>query len=131
MTIAELRRDYDGGDEQEARAAFALDRPLMEAAGYLVSAERGGELRIPRPWDKWIGLFGLGALLGSMTRGEQIFYRHHVVYLLVADLPRDRNGKLLPITRDGRCPFCDRLTFQLPRPPFERYCHECETEFAA
>jgi hypothetical protein len=33
VTIAELRRDYDGGDEQEARAAFALDRPLMEAAG--------------------------------------------------------------------------------------------------
>lgn len=44
--IAELRKDYDGSDEREALDAFALDRPLMEAAGYLVSAEHGGELRI-------------------------------------------------------------------------------------
>ena len=33
------------------------------------------------------------------------------------------------VTRNGRCPTCNLPTLQMPRPPFERYCHTCQTEF--
>lgn len=127
---------FESSDRAEVVAAFEADRTTMRAKGYVPVEERWSEPNEGRRSHKWIGIAGPAALLGSMAaeegRAQQTFHRLEVRYAPIERAAKSQGGLLdITVTENGRCPTCDLPTMQMPRPPYERYCNECQTEFPA
>lgn len=138
----QLRR-YDGETRDGVTAAFEADRAALLSTGYVAVAEYWSEpgaetsdarletTRLDRSPGVVATHLGVG---GANIRAATPLarYRLEVRYAPVEAAPVSKGGMLdVVVTKNGRCPTCDLPTMQMPRPPFERYCNACETEFPA
>ena len=131
---------FESSDRVEVVAAFEADRVEMRAKGYVLVEERWSEPDREIP--------GLGTVWRYLTHrrfaehpelikvAERVptnrFHQLEVRYAPVEQAAKSQGGTLdITVTKNGRCPTCDLPTMQMPRPPFERYCNECEAEFPA